>query len=101
MISGSHNPKVVGSSPAPTTLTGDNKYTQSLSAISKGFRQKKFNHCIFLGTEDIESGELFEIKKWNWTLPEIKYFTKQSYQNLGLRNQRHSFRNFFFKSRIQ
>lgn len=61
---------------------GDNKYSQSLSAISKAFRQSKFNHCIFLGTEGIESGELFEIKKWNWTLPEIKHFSKQSYQNI-------------------
>lgn len=61
---------------------GDNKYAQSISAISKGFRQDKFSHCIFLGTEDIESGENFVIRKWNWTLPEIKYFTKQSYQNI-------------------
>ncbi|GAB6283345.1 MAG: hypothetical protein STSR0008_21080 [Ignavibacterium sp.] len=60
----------------------DNKYSQSISAISKAFRQGKFNHCIFLGTEDIESGENFAVSKWNWTLPEIKYFTKQSYQNI-------------------
>lgn len=61
---------------------GDNKYSQSISTISKAFRQDKFKHCIFLGSEDIESGENFVVSKWNWTLPEIKYFTKQSYQNI-------------------
>lgn len=61
---------------------GDNKYAQPISAISKAFRQERFKHCIFLGTEDIESSESFEIKKWNWTLPEIKYFSKQAYQNI-------------------
>uniref|UniRef100_A0A7V2ZKR9 Uncharacterized protein n=1 Tax=Ignavibacterium album TaxID=591197 RepID=A0A7V2ZKR9_9BACT len=61
---------------------GDNKYSRSMSAISKAFRLDKLNHCIFLGTEDIESGEHFPVHKWNWTLPEIKYFTKQSYQNI-------------------
>lgn len=63
-------------------FVGNNKYAQTFSAISKAFRQNKFNHCIFLGTEDIESGENYEISKWNWTLPEIKFFSKQSYQNI-------------------
>lgn len=61
---------------------GDNKYQQSISAISKAYRQQKFNHCIFIGTQDIETGEHFEVLKWNWTLPEIKFFNQQQYQNL-------------------
>ncbi|MFN4234423.1 MAG: hypothetical protein ACK4IK_06415 [Bacteroidia bacterium] len=61
---------------------GDNKYQQSISAISKAYRQQKFNHCIFIGTQDIETGEYFEVLKWNWTLPEIKFFNQQQYQNL-------------------
>src|SRR5690606_14772161 len=63
-------------------FVGNNKYAQTFSAISKAFRLDKLSHCIFLGTEDIESGEHFPVHKWNWTLPEIKYFTKQSYQNI-------------------
>ncbi|MCX6210158.1 MAG: hypothetical protein NTZ59_11855 [Bacteroidetes bacterium] len=62
---------------------GDNKYCQSISAISKNYRQEKFNHCIFIGTQDIESGENFEVIKWNWTLPEVKHFAQNQYQNLS------------------
>ncbi|NBA78239.1 hypothetical protein GOQ04_21955 [Emticicia sp. ODNR4P] len=61
---------------------GDTKYKQSISAISKAYRQQKFNRCIFIGTQDIETGEHFEVLKWNWTLPEIKFFNQQQYQNL-------------------
>lgn len=61
---------------------GDTKYKQSISAISKAYRQQKFNHCIFIGTQDIETGEHFQVLKWNWTLPEIKFFNQQEYQNL-------------------
>lgn len=61
---------------------GNTKYQQSISAISKAYRQQKFNRCIFIGTQDIETGENFEILKWNWTLPEIKFFNQQQYQNL-------------------
>lgn len=61
---------------------GDTKYQQSISAISKAYRQQKFNRCIFIGTQDIETGENFEVLKWNWTLPEIKFFNQQQYQNL-------------------
>lgn len=61
---------------------GDTKYHQSISAISKSYRQQKFNRCIFIGTQDIETGEHFEVLKWNWTLSEIKFFNQQQYQNL-------------------
>jgi len=61
---------------------GDTKYQQSISSISKAYRQQKFNRCIFIGTQDIETGENFEVLKWNWTLPEIKFFNQQQYQNL-------------------
>ncbi|MCX7928926.1 MAG: hypothetical protein N2558_04590 [Patescibacteria group bacterium] len=61
---------------------GNTKYQQSISMISKAYRQQKFNHCIFIGTQDIESGENFEVLKWNWTLPEIKFFKKQQYLNI-------------------
>mgnify|MGYP000852038426 CR=1 FL=1 len=61
---------------------GDTKYKQSISAISKAYRQQKFHHCIFIGTQDIETGEHFQVLKWNWTLPEIKFFNQQEYQNL-------------------
>ncbi len=61
---------------------GDTKYQQSISAISKAYRQQKFNRCIFIGTQDIETGDHFEVLKWNWTLPEIKFFNQQQYQNL-------------------
>ena len=64
------------------TFIGDTKYQQSISAISKAYRQQKFNRCIFIGTQDIETGEHFEALKWNWTLPEIKFFNQQKYQNL-------------------
>jgi hypothetical protein len=64
------------------TFIGDTKYQQSISAISKVYRQQKFNRCIFIGTQDIETGEQFEVLKWNWTLPEIKFFNQQQYQNL-------------------
>lgn len=64
------------------TFIGDTKYQQSISAISKAYRQQKFNRCIFIGTQDIETGEHFEVLKWNWTLPEIKFFNQQKYQNL-------------------
>ena len=62
---------------------GDNKYCQSISAISKNYRQGKFNHCIFIGTQDIETGENFEVFKWNWTLPEVKFLNQNHYQNLS------------------
>ena len=62
---------------------GDNKYCQSISAISKSYRQEKLNHCIFIGTQDIETGENFEVFKWNWTLPEVKLFNQNQYQNLS------------------
>lgn len=62
---------------------GDNKYRQSIAAISKGSRQERFNHCIFIGTQDVETGENFEVLKWNWTLPEIKFFDQSQYQNLS------------------
>ncbi|MBP9104385.1 MAG: hypothetical protein KBF82_11005 [Chitinophagaceae bacterium] len=61
---------------------GDTKYLQSISATSKAYRQQKFNRSIFIGTQDIEIGENFEVLKWNWTLPEIKFFNQQQYQNL-------------------
>lgn len=61
---------------------GNTKYQQSISAISKSYRQQKFNRCVFIGTQDIETGEHFEVLKWNWTLPEIKFFNQQQYQNL-------------------
>ena len=63
-------------------FVGDNKYQQSISAISKNYRQQKFNHCIFVGTQDIDIGENFEISKWNWTLPEVKFFDQKQYTNL-------------------
>ena len=61
---------------------GDTKYQQSISAISKAYREQKFNHCIFIGTQDIETSEYFEVLKWNWTLPELKFFNQQQYQNI-------------------
>ncbi len=61
---------------------GDTKYQQSISAISKSYRQQKFNRCIFIGTQVIETGEHFEVLKWNWTLPEIKFFDQKEYKNL-------------------
>ena len=54
---------------------GHNKY-KSLSPVSKLYRQGKFNRCIFIGTEDVESSDNFKVLKWNWTLSEIKYFSK-------------------------
>lgn len=68
---------------------GDNKYRQSIAAISKGSRQEKFNHCIFIGTQDVETGENFEVLKWNWTLPEIKFFDQSKYQNLSSETIKH------------
>jgi hypothetical protein len=68
---------------------GDNKYRQSIAAISKGSRQEKFNHCIFIGTQDVETGENFEVLKWNWTLPEIKFFDQSQYQNLSSETIKH------------
>lgn len=64
-------------------FVGDNKYQQSISAISKNYRQQKYNHCIFIGTQDIETGENFEILKWNWTLPEVKFLDQKQYKNLN------------------
>jgi len=58
---------------------GDTKYCQSIAAISKGSRQEKFNHCIFIGTQDVETGENFEALKWNWTLPEMKFFAQNQH----------------------
>lgn len=63
-------------------FVGDTKYLQSISAISKSYRQQNLNRCVFIGTQDIETGEHFEVLKWNWTLPEIKFFNQQQYQNL-------------------
>lgn len=62
---------------------GDNKFGQSISSISKNYRQKKFNRCIFVGTEHIENGENFPVLKWNWTLAELKFLAGKSYQNLS------------------
>ncbi|HYV95036.1 MAG TPA: hypothetical protein VE978_24895 [Chitinophagales bacterium] len=61
---------------------GDNKYLHSISAISKNYRLEKLNHCIFIGTQDVETGDNFEMLKWNWTLPELKFFDESDYQNL-------------------
>jgi len=63
-------------------FVGDNKYLQSISAISKNYRQQRFNHCIFIGTQDIETSENFEVLKWNWTLPEMKFLDQKKYENL-------------------
>lgn len=68
---------------------GDNKYCNSIAAISKSYRQEKFNHCIFIGTQDLETGENFEVMKWNWTLPEIKFFDKSQYHNLNSETFKH------------
>jgi hypothetical protein len=53
---------------------GDNKY-KSTTAITRLYRQEKFKRCIFIGNEDIESTDKFKVLKWNWTLPEMKYFS--------------------------
>lgn len=53
---------------------GDNKY-KSTTAITRLYRQEKFKRCIFIGNEDIESADKFKVLKWNWTLPEMKYFS--------------------------
>lgn len=53
---------------------GDNKY-KSTTAITRLYRQEKFKRCIFIGNEDVESTDKFKILKWNWTLPETKYFS--------------------------
>ena len=53
---------------------GDNKY-KSTTAITRLYRQEKFKRCIFIGNEDIESTDKFKVLKWNWTLPETKYFS--------------------------
>lgn len=52
---------------------GDNKY-KSTTAITRLYRQEKFKRCIFIGNEDVESTDKFKVLKWNWTLPETKYF---------------------------
>jgi hypothetical protein len=53
---------------------GDNKY-KSTTAITRLYRQGKFKRCFFIGNEDIESTDKFKVLKWNWTLPETKYFS--------------------------
>lgn len=53
---------------------GDNKY-KSTTAITRLYRQEKFKRCVFIGNEDIESSDKFKVLKWNWTLPETKYFS--------------------------
>ena len=53
---------------------GDNKY-KSTTAITRLYRQEKFKRCIFVGDEDVESKDKFKVLKWNWTLPETKYFS--------------------------
>ena len=55
-------------------FVGDNKY-KTTTAVSRLYRQNKFNRCIFIGTEDIESTDKFKVVKWNWTLPETKHFS--------------------------
>lgn len=63
---------------------GDNKYkADSLSnklksSISKLYRQNKFKRGVFIGKEDIESTDKLKILKWNWTLPETKYFLNET-----------------------
>lgn len=53
---------------------GDNKY-KSTTTITRLYRQEKFKRCIFIGNENIESTDKFKVLKWNWTLPETKYFS--------------------------
>lgn len=59
---------------------GENKYDQYISDISRNYRLSKFNHCIFVGTRDIDTGENYQVLKWNWTLPEIKFFEQKQYK---------------------
>lgn len=60
---------------------GDNKYKADFlsnkikSDISRLYRKEKFKRCIFIGTEDVESTDKLKVLKWNWTLPETKYFS--------------------------
>jgi len=68
---------------------GSNKY-KSTTAITRLYRQEKFNRCIFVGTEDIESTDKFKVLKWNWTLPEIKYFSSFTNSNINLTRISHS-----------
>jgi hypothetical protein len=56
---------------------GDNKY-KSTTAITRLYRQEKFKRCIFIGNEDVENTDKFKVLKWNWTLPETKYFSNET-----------------------
>lgn len=64
-------------------FVGDNKY-RATTTVSRLSRQGKFNRCIFIGTEDIESTDKFKIMKWNWTLSETKYFSKATNSKINI-----------------
>ncbi|MBD3343274.1 MAG: hypothetical protein GF353_29530 [Candidatus Lokiarchaeota archaeon] len=55
---------------------GASKYRDNISIISDDRRKEKFENYIFIGNEDVKN--LQNLKKWNWTKPELLYYTDRT-----------------------
>jgi len=56
------------------TFIGENKYKESHLEITEDLNNGRIENCLLIGSTDLNTNVIPNIKKWKWTLSELDYF---------------------------
>jgi hypothetical protein len=56
------------------TFIGENKYKESYLEITEDLNNGRIENCLLIGSTDLNTNVIPNIKKWKWTLSELDYF---------------------------
>lgn len=56
------------------TFIGENKYKENYLEITEDLNNGRIENCLLIGSTDLNTNVIPNIKKWKWTLSELDYF---------------------------
>ncbi|GGE27423.1 DrmE family protein [Psychroflexus planctonicus] len=56
------------------TFIGENKYRESYLEITEDLNNGRIVNCLLIGSTDLNTNVIPNLKKWKWTLSELDYF---------------------------
>lgn len=56
------------------TFIGENKYKENYLEITEDLNNGKIENCLLIGSTDLDSNAIPNLRKWKWTLSELDYF---------------------------
>lgn len=56
------------------TFIGENKYKEHHLEITEDLNNGKIENCLLIGSTDLSTNSIPNLRKWKWTLAELDYF---------------------------